>query len=337
MTLAWGNKKKPSKIENLSQNEFISELFEKSLVITSKMASVVGVNDEDLLPSILDWKSETPHYLVGGPSQSGRTSLLHTFVLGLAHQYPPEKLHIVLIDGSRSLDKLRDLPHVLDWVTEDEGLVKNIANLQNELLYRRSQPEKSRNLPEMLFVMDDYDLTCEAFGINDVILSKLGKHVRQDSGLGFHFLISALPENMANAGPLIKQIRLTRSGISLVNADTLENLGGRATSMMRREELPQGRGYFFARSKVKLIQFANPNGLAYSQIIEKWKKSKKAEWNRTATSEQIEQVRKESESPQRASDVQSSSVQSTRTSINSEMALQGYLKQQQEQKKGGKS
>ena len=85
MTLAWGNKKKPSKIENLSQNEFISELFEKSLVITSKMASVVGVNDEDLLPSILDWKSETPHYLVGGPSQSGRTSLLHTFVLGLAH------------------------------------------------------------------------------------------------------------------------------------------------------------------------------------------------------------------------------------------------------------
>ncbi len=335
MNLAWKNKR-PLQIEILNNNEPLSKLLGETKLDMLDMNSLVGIDGDDLSPYYLDWK-ETPHFLVGGPSQSGRTKLLHTFVLGLAYNYSPDQLNIVLIDGSRSLKDLQELPHVIDWITEDEGLVKNIANLQTELIFRREHLKEAGTFPKILFVIDDYDLTCEAFAINEIILSKLGKHVRQDSDFGFHFLISVLPENVAHPDILLKQIRLSRTGISLVNVDTLENLGGRPTSVMRNEELPAGRGYFFARSSIKLLQFANPDADAYTVVSNKWAGRKKANWIRQATVEQVEQVRKESEPA-----IKTDGNQSSRPSpvsggfINMDSAVEAYIKQQQLAKKGAK-
>jgi len=338
MNLIWMGHSRPLPINVLSGNEYLSDLLEKVSPTNAGMKGIVGLDGDNLSPYWLDWKKETSHFLVGGPSQSGRTSLLHTFVLGLSYSYSPDKLNIVLIDASRSLGDLKKLPHVIDWITEDDGFVRGIANLQNEIKYRRDHIEELPDLPEILFVMDDYDLTCEAFAINEIILSKLGKHVRQDSDLGFHFLISVLPENVTHPDPLIKQVRLSRTGISLVNIDTLENLGGRPTSTMRNEELPAGRGYFFARSTIKLLQFANPDNKANSIVVERWSDHEKAKWTRQASTEQIEQVRKESESLAKAADdtQQTSLGQNSGSLINMDEAVKAYIKQQQLVKKGAK-
>jgi S-DNA-T family DNA segregation ATPase FtsK/SpoIIIE len=337
MNLVWGARNKPLPINVLSGNEPLSGLLGGAESTNIGMRGIVGLDGDDLSTYWIDWKKETPHFLVGGPSQSGRTSLLHTFVLGLSHNYSPEQLNIVLVDGSRSLRDLQKLPHVIGWVTEEEGFVKNIANLFTELDYRRSHLDQLPNLPELLFVVDDYDLTCEAFNINEIILSKIGKRVRQDSDLGFHLLISVLPENVAHPDLLIKQVRLSRTGISLATADTLENLGGRPTSIMRNEELPAGRGYFFARSTIKLLQFANPDNQANNRVVEKWIGRDKADWARQATPKQIEQVRKESESAVKADgSQQTSSVPTTGSFINMDKAVEAYIKQQQMTKKGAK-
>ena len=101
--------------------------------------------------------------------------------------------------------------------------------------------------------MDDYDLTRDAMGLNEEILAKLGKLIRQDSNLGFHFILSSITHNISNnADPLIMQLKLARVGISLGDTETLEILGGRVTSAMRGEELPEGRGYLVSRSGSRL-------------------------------------------------------------------------------------
>lgn len=324
----------PIPIEIL-RNITLSELLKKSPSDAKNMSGVVGIDGNTLKPYMLDWKTGVMHYLVGGPTQSGRTSLLHTFVLGLAYNYSPEQLKIVLVDGTRSLEELDVLPHVIERVIEDEGFVRNVANLQIELKNRRSQVNEgkkkerteAKKWPELLFVIDDYDLTSEAFGINELILSKLGRHARQDADLGFHFLISALPENISRAGPLIKQIRLARAGISLANVDTLDALGGRATLMMRNEDLPQGRGYSFARSTIKLVQFAFPDVDAYSLVAKLWdKKYKRAKWDQEATNEQIDLVRKESVPVSQKTEFESSNSKSY---IDIEKAVIEYKKQQE--------
>lgn len=129
---------------------------------------------------------------------------------------------------------------------------------------------------------------CEAF-IKEAILARLGKHVRQDSELGFHLLLSALPDVTRSTNLLMKQFRLSKNGISLSNIDMYEDLGGRPTQAMRNEELKEGRGYVFSRSLVKLVQFAMPDDDSFGLVLTKWEKYNRAVWQRVASSEKIEE------------------------------------------------
>ena len=335
MNVAWmdDRKRRPLPIRELSRNEPLSLLLGQESKQPSDLQGPAGRDGDNLGPYWLNW-TKTPHFLVGGPSQSGRTSLLHTLVLGLTYHYSPSQLNVVLIDASRSLAELNCLPHVVDWVTEDEGFVRNIAHFLAELDYRKSNANEVSSLPELLIVIDDYDLTCEAFNINDVILSKLGKRIRQDSSLGFHFLISVLPENSAHADFLIRQIRLSRTGISLANVETLESLGGRATSTMRNEELVAGRGYFFQRSNNKLVQFANPDQDSYEMVSSRWGRDKKAKWRHEVDMSQIERVRQESETVVLEGRQTRLVGSDSKSYINMDDAVNAYIKQQQALKEG---
>lgn len=339
----WGEKPVPRPIQILDKNIYLSAFLKYDKKETQGLQSTVGTDGDTLEPFVLDWYRHGPHLLVGGPSQSGRTSLLQAVVLGLTNKYSPVQLNIVLMDGTNgSLTGLADLPHVIERVVEEDGLSRNIAHLQNELDLRRKDMLSGRkgksDSTEILFVIDDYDLTCEALAINDIILSKLGKHIRQDSDLSFHFLISVLPENLSGAtDPLIKQLRLARSGISLSNVDTLELLGARPSSAMRNEELSQGRGYLFSRSGIKMVQFANPDKSAFQSVSKRWvSKYNKAEWARPATQQQIEQVRTDS-APIPGSET--APVKNTSKPaggyINQEESLMRYRQQQQMQSKKG--
>jgi hypothetical protein len=254
----------------------------------------IGVDGDTLSGFILDLFSDNPHYLIGGSPQSGRTSLLQSIVLTLAYQFTPEQVQMVLVDGSgKSLSRLKNLPHVIDWVKEEDGLTRNIANLESELSYRRSGKKAGLN-SHIFFIMDDYDQLTEAISIGDEILLKLSRHIRQDSDLAFHFIIAVSTDFLAGDDPLIKQIRLLRSGISLSSFESLEIMGGNVTNSMRNQILLQGRGYVFSRLGNHLVQFANPDNLAFQILEEKWKGRKSTQWEHPATDDEISVVREES-------------------------------------------
>jgi hypothetical protein len=314
-------------------------MVDMELKATENMGVVIGKDGDTLEPFILDWQIHGPHLLIGGPSQSGRTSLLHSIALSSAWKYSPDDLWIILMDGANgSLKDLEELPHVIEWVNEEDGLARNIACLQEELDYRRNQSKggKNQNFPQILFLVDDYDLTCEALALNDVILAKLGKHIRQDSDLNFHFLICSITDNLTGAGdPLIRQMKLARSGVSLVDIDTLEFLGGRPSSAMRKQEHPQGRGYFVSRSGFRLVQIAIPDEQARKNAFSRWENFSIAHWPRPASNERIDQVRSES-APSSGSDTHSYSDKTPGSTIDIEKSLEFYMQQQQQQKKSSR-
>lgn len=283
----------------------------------------------------MDCDTVGSHLLVGGPFQSGRTSLLKTIVLSMAYQYSPDDINVVLFDASRkSLSDLTDLPHVLDWVAGEDKFSENIAHLKNELGIRRQNEilGLSQNKPEIIFIFDDYDLARDAMGINEEILLSLGKSVRQDSDLGFHFVIALLSGSRMYSDSLVNQLKLLRVGISLGNTDTLETLGFQVTSSMRGTALPQGRGYFFERSRMSLVQFANPNNPSIDgikkKIKEKWRDFAEAEWKNPATDKQIQDVIAASKPDVQA--VQEKNVTSvTKSFIDMEESVRRYKEQQQ--------
>ena len=64
--------------------------------------SIVGEDDELLKPVYLNWTNDGPHFLIAGPSHSGRTSLLQSIALSAAAKYSPDQLNIVLVDGTNT-------------------------------------------------------------------------------------------------------------------------------------------------------------------------------------------------------------------------------------------
>ncbi len=261
----------------------------------------VGLNFDTLEPFTLQWGEDCWHLLAGGPSQSGRTSLLHTLALSVIARYSPAEAWIVLVDGTQgSLRRLAAYPHVLAWISNEEDLATNIAFLEEELKYRREvagQPEAD-HFPEIFFIIDDYDLTTEAISIPKTFLSMIGKTIRRDSNLGFHFLLSNIAQNLGrDSDPLIRQLKLLRSGISLGNVEALEALGGRATTAMRRQELPEGRGYFLNSKQTRLVQFAYPDDETYDWLAEFYAGVPRVGWQREPSAEVVQNIEQVAQQP----------------------------------------
>ncbi len=88
----------------------------------------------------VDLVADGPHALVAGTTGAGKSELLRTWLLGLAHRYGPHDVVFVLIDykGGAAFDALRNLPHVVGMVTDlDAHLAERaLRSLEAELRYR---------------------------------------------------------------------------------------------------------------------------------------------------------------------------------------------------------
>jgi hypothetical protein len=235
------------------------------------LRSLIGLDGTTLRPYVLDWFGA--HFLINGPVASGKSNLLRALLLGIAERYSPAQVLMALVDfGQDSLRPLRRLPHALAYITDEGALFENLRRFKAEIEWRRREIDnlgaddagrdgeaRRYPFPPIIVAIDDYDQLQEALGgASYDLFVELGQMIRRDSRLGFHFVIAGETTNMLRAGDmLLRQLRLLRTGFCLVSADSVEVLGGKVTTAMRRDELPDGRGYHVARGAVRLVQFAH--------------------------------------------------------------------------------
>lgn len=86
--------------------------------------------------------ADTGSVAVYGAPGAGKTSLLHTTIMSLAMSYPPDFVHMYLMDfGGGSLTLFKDIPHVGEAVVggrDDEAIHKLAEMLLDELNRRKS-------------------------------------------------------------------------------------------------------------------------------------------------------------------------------------------------------
>lgn len=86
--------------------------------------------------------SEEGHAAIYGAPGSGKTILLHTVAMSIALSYPPDAVHIYMMDfGGGSLNLFRDIPHVggVAVAGDDERMLKLGDMLTAELKKRRKE------------------------------------------------------------------------------------------------------------------------------------------------------------------------------------------------------
>ncbi|MDR1567400.1 MAG: type VII secretion protein EssC [Streptococcaceae bacterium] len=84
-----------------------------------------------------------PHAIVGGTSGSGKSEFLTTFLMGLAINFSPEDIGMLIIDwkGGGIADTLADLPHFMGSITnlDGAGVARALASINAELKKRQRE------------------------------------------------------------------------------------------------------------------------------------------------------------------------------------------------------
>lgn len=151
------------------------------------------------------------HMLVAGKTGSGKSTLLHALITAAALRYPPDQLHLYLLDFKKGVEfKVyadSQLPHArvigiesqrefgrsvlerLDAELQQRGELFRSAGVQELAEYRRRTAE---SLPRILLVVDEFQ---EMFVRDDRVAQDcamlLDRLVRQGRSFGMHVVLSS--------------------------------------------------------------------------------------------------------------------------------------------------
>jgi S-DNA-T family DNA segregation ATPase FtsK/SpoIIIE len=240
--------------------------------IQVKLSTILGQDYQTLASIGLSLTDDGPTFLVASTSpQSGKTSILQTWILGLVERFSPEKLQLILPDfHSRTLMAFRGIPHTMAYIDSLSSMQATLSQLAEEIENRQEALESAyekdpdrfnardfvNQWPHLLIVIDDYDM----FSARAENASKqFGDMMAVAGDLGVSMIVagnvSELPRDYDD--PLMQRIRRHGCGLLLSGSEGLEQFNNaRRPPDQPSAGLPQGRGYLVKRGQVRLFQAA---------------------------------------------------------------------------------
>jgi len=235
-----------------------------------KKAAVVGLVDDPVnqqqFPYLLDL-SEGSTLIAGSPG-SGRTTFLQTAVFSLARSYPPDELHIHILDfaGHKLRASFFDFPHVggIYEPGEEERILKLLRYLTENLDQRRliflnkravdlfsfnKQASEDEKQPKILIVINNYSKFRDEY---QRYLSEWLDLFREGSVYGITFLLATDRPLSGREMELIKN----RVVLSMIEKSHYGILLGGKTAFKKKLDIP-GRGYLSGKKPLEL-QIASP-------------------------------------------------------------------------------
>jgi S-DNA-T family DNA segregation ATPase FtsK/SpoIIIE len=232
----------------------------------------LGLEVNELQPFEVSLSSGS-HYLIAGPPQSGKTTLLQSWLLALAQRYHLDCLRLYLIDSKRlGLNPLAGLPHVGGYAG-DVGQVNAIlaeveeqikarqrafeASMRGEANEQGRRPESWR-WPALVLALEDLldpsdDLT------SSEAKERLTALLRQGRRFGLYLLVSGSAYDLATKGyqEPAKMLRESQVGFMLGGADDSVFSSLRVPLKERGKTLPLGQAYFTFRGHSRRVQLAS--------------------------------------------------------------------------------
>jgi type VII secretion protein EccCb len=223
-------------------------------------------------------KGDGVHGLVAGSTGSGKSELLMTLIMGLAINYDPSVVNFVLVDykGGAAFEPFRELPHVVDIVTNLEGSAtgRMFASIKAELdrrqrlntftdskdivaYYKKGlhRKEGSPPYPFLFIIIDEF---AEMISGNAEFKSQLESITRLGRALGVHLILAA--QRPVGVTDQMRANIKFRICLRVETPDDSRELLRRSDAAFLPPGIP-GRGYLqVGNENIELIQVAYIGG-----------------------------------------------------------------------------
>ena len=235
----------------------------------------------DIRRLVFSAKADGVHGLVAGSTGSGKSELLMTLILGMAIEYDPSIVNFVLVDykGGSAFEPFRNLPHVVDIVTNLEGSgtarmfssiiaelnrrqrINTYTNSKDIVHYRRKGlhlKPGATPYPHLFIIIDEF---AEMIAGNAEFKAQLESITRLGRALGVTLILAAQrPVGVTD------QMRANIKFRICLRVETPED----SRELLRRSDaafLPPtipGRGYLqIGNENIELVQVAHTGGDYY--------------------------------------------------------------------------
>ncbi|WP_436535566.1 type VII secretion protein EccCa [Actinoplanes sp. HUAS TT8] len=203
----------------------------------------------------------TPHLLVLGDNETGKTNMLRLVLDAIARRYTPAQAKVVIGDTRRDLDNAIAADYRVGYAITAQNMAE-LAKQASVSLGRRlpgadiaSERLRKRDWwegPELFVVVDDYEMMANPGGMGS-ILDPLIPLIAQGAAIGFHLIIARTTSGAMRAmmDPAIRRMWELGTPAALFSYPKDE---GRFLGEAAPRKLPAGRAQLVTRRAVRLIQ-----------------------------------------------------------------------------------
>ncbi|MET9488708.1 type VII secretion protein EccCa [Nocardia sp. NPDC006630] len=218
----------------------------------------IGITESELAPAQLDF-TVSPHLVIIGDSESGKSTLLRSIVQSICASNTPDQARIIMGDYRRTMLGTVPQGYLAGYGSTAPQFTQQMTDLAAYVTQRMPGPDvtpqqlKDRSWwkgPELYVIVDDYDLVATATGNP---LHALVDHLAHARDLGFHLIIA---RRSGGAGRALYEATLNR--MKELNSAALIMSCSRDEGILfgnaRPALMPPGRGTYVTRAGEDLIQ-----------------------------------------------------------------------------------
>ncbi|UUU23660.1 type VII secretion protein EccCa [Streptomyces sp. DSM 40750] len=222
----------------------------------------LGVEENELAPFWHDFDA-TPHLIVVGDTESGKTNLLRHIARSITARYTSSEALFAMVDLRRELYDAVPEDHRLSYAVSLDAVREMAAAAAAAMVPRIPGPEitpdrlRDRDWwhgPQVFLLIDDYDLVSgNTYGSTP--FDPLLEHLSHGAEMGLHLIVarSAGGAGRAMSDPLLRRLIDANTPSVLLSCPPSEGI---LFGDVKPREFPPGRGLWISRRRTTQVQTA---------------------------------------------------------------------------------
>ncbi|MFD4987764.1 type VII secretion protein EccCa [Streptomyces sp. NPDC058374] len=218
--------------------------------------------DQDALEPVWHDFSRTPHLIVVGDTESGKTNLLRRITEGIISRYAPHEAKIIVVDYRRTLVNAVPEEYRIGHVISLDNLKETVEGAARAMKTRVPgadlDPARMRHCdwwtgPRLFLLVDDYDMVSQSSFQSP--FEPLFEHLTLGFEMGLHLVVarSAMGAGRGLSDALLRRLDEANNPAVLLSCPPTE---GSLFGNTKPRNFPPGRALHVARRKARLVQTA---------------------------------------------------------------------------------